>query len=222
MPEASDAPDLAGTMSVTAQRRRTQSERSAATRHLLLEATLACLVERGYAGTTTAAVAARAGVSRGAQLHHYGTRQQLMAAAVEHLSHQRLHLVQDRAARLVNDASRPRRALDLLAEALSGPLYAATLELWVAARADADLREALLPVERRMTATLRQLCRDYVTDDPDMVQHTLDLLIGRGVGTVLMPVRPARQRQALDSWARLLAQQDRLAPFEPRAPTATG
>jgi len=192
-------------VAVTARPRRTQSERSAATRHLLLEATVACLVDLGYAGTTSSAVAERAGVSRGAQLHHYGTRQQLIAAAVEHLSDQRMTQVREQVAALVDDASRPRRALDLLAEALSGPLWAATLELWTAARVDTALREELLPVEQRITADLARLCRTYVTDDPMKVQLTLDLLIGRGLGAVLLPVSRARQRQALDAWAQLLA-----------------
>lgn len=191
-------------MPVTAAPRRTQAERSAATRRRLLDATVACLVELGYGGTTTSAVAERAGVSRGAQLHHYGTRQQLMGAAVEHLAAQRLEAVQAAAARLPQDDTRPRRALDLLADALSGPLYAATLELYTAARVDEELRLALVPVEQEVTRALRRLCRDFVTDDPSLLQLTLDLLLGRGVGSLLSPVRPSRQRQALDAWAGLL------------------
>lgn len=191
-------------MPATLAPRRTQAERSAATRRRLLDATVACLVERGYGGTTTSAVAERAGVSRGAQLHHYGTRQQLMGAAVEHLAAQRLEAVESAASRLTEDDTRPRRALDLLAEALSGPLYAATLELYTAARVDEELRLALVPVEQEVTRALRRLCREFVTDDPSLVQLTLDLLLGRGVGSLLSPVRPARQRQALDAWADLL------------------
>src|SRR5258706_14432846 len=68
-----------------ARRRRTQAERRAGTRALLLEATVECLAERGYAGTTTTEVARRAGLSRGAQLHHFGTKTDLVTAAVEHL-----------------------------------------------------------------------------------------------------------------------------------------
>ena len=185
--------------------RRTQAERSATTQRLLLDATVACLVELGYGGTTTSAVAERAGVSRGAQLHHYGTRQRLMGAAVAHLAARRLDWVQEKAARLPDDDSRPRRALDLLAEALSGPLYAATLELYVAARVDRQLHEALVPVEQQLTRELRRLCREYVTADAVLVQLTLDLLLGRGVGSLLSPVRPGRQRQLLDAWAEIVA-----------------
>jgi AcrR family transcriptional regulator len=138
-------------------------------------------------------------------LHHYGTRQRLMGAAVEHLAARRLEWVRENAARLPDDDSRPRRALDLLAEALSGPLYAATLELYVAARVDTELHEALVPVEQQLTRELRRLCREYVTGDAVLVQLTLDLLLGRGVGSLLSPVRPGRQRQLLDAWADVVS-----------------
>src|SRR3954466_4512427 len=68
------------------RRRRTQAERSAATVDALLDATIECLVEDGYANTTTSRVAERAGVSRGAHLHHFQTRSALVAAAVARLS----------------------------------------------------------------------------------------------------------------------------------------
>jgi len=171
---------------------------------MLLEAAVACLVERGCQGTTAAAVAERAGVSRGAQVHHFGSQHGLLAAAVEHLAQQRLLAVRQAAAQLVDDATRPRRALDLLSSALSGPLYAATLELWVAARTDETLHAVLQPVEKAVTGELRRLCRAFVTDDPVLGQLTLDLLLGRGVGGLLLPFRPARRKDALDRWARML------------------
>lgn len=66
--------------------RRTQEERSATTRALLLDATIDCLIEFGYANTTTARVAERAGVSRGAQVHHFTTKTALLAEAIRHLA----------------------------------------------------------------------------------------------------------------------------------------
>ena len=62
-----------------------QEERTRAMRARLLEATIECLVERGWAGTSTTVVSQRAGVSRGAQLHHFPTKNALVLAAVEHL-----------------------------------------------------------------------------------------------------------------------------------------
>ncbi|MGK2876163.1 MAG: TetR/AcrR family transcriptional regulator, partial [Nocardioides sp.] len=169
---------------------RRQEERSAATRAVLLEATVACLAELGYGGTTSAAVAEKAGLSRGAQLHHFGTRDQLVVAAVEHLAQKRLQRVREAMAGLATAASQTgnqpqqegsqQAALGLLAQALSGPLYAATLELWVAARSHSDLREELIPAEERVNDELARICRTYVTDDPVTIRLTLDLLLGRG------------------------------------------
>src|SRR5229473_7754051 len=69
--------------------RRTQEERSASTRARLLDATISCLSELGYARTTTTEIAERAGVSRGAQLHHFPTKAELVTTAVEHLFEKR-------------------------------------------------------------------------------------------------------------------------------------
>ena len=59
--------------------------RSIATRTALLDAALETLAEKGYAATTTIETARRAGLSRGAQLHHFPTKAQLLTAAVDHL-----------------------------------------------------------------------------------------------------------------------------------------
>src|SRR3954453_22884836 len=68
---------------------RTQEERSAAMRVRLLDATIDCLVEYGYAGTTTTRVADRAGVTRGAQVHHFPTKADLVTSAIRHLAAKR-------------------------------------------------------------------------------------------------------------------------------------
>ena len=69
---------------------RIQDERSAETRKRLLDATVDCLFERGYAGTTTAEIAGRAGFSKGAQLHHFPTKEKLVISALEYLFELRL------------------------------------------------------------------------------------------------------------------------------------
>lgn len=175
---------------------------------------MACLVELGYTGTTSAAVAERAGLSRGAQLHHFGTRSQLVVAAVEHLAQKRLQRVREAMTGLstaVNQGEHPssrkdtqEAALGLLAEALSGPLYAATMELWVAARSHPDLRAQLIPAEERVNDELAHICRTYVTDDPVTIRLTLDLLLGRGVSGLLAPHPDHRQDQILAAWTQLL------------------
>ncbi len=66
-------------------RRRTQEERSSEMKRRILDAAFEVLKERGYAGFTTAEVAKRAGVSRGAQVHHFPSKNDLVSAAVEHV-----------------------------------------------------------------------------------------------------------------------------------------
>jgi AcrR family transcriptional regulator len=130
--------------------RRSQAERSATTREALLDATIDCLMQDGYAKTTTARVSERAGLSRGAHLHHFQTRQALLAAAMEYLAVRRGERMLEAAARLPSGPERLAASLDLLWEGYASPLYQAALDLWTHARTDPELRERLTPVEREL------------------------------------------------------------------------
>src|SRR5688500_5343316 len=133
--------------SPTARKHRTQAERSERTRELLLDATVECLVELGYAHTTVQEICQRAGLSRGAQQHHFTTKAELMASALEHLfarlSAQILHTTAD----LPPGPERIEIGVDQLWAAYSGTLSTAAVELWVAARTEPELRRSLLPVD---------------------------------------------------------------------------
>ncbi|HMD57492.1 MAG TPA: TetR/AcrR family transcriptional regulator [Solirubrobacteraceae bacterium] len=139
--------------------RRSQAERSASTRQALLDATIACLVEDGYAKTTTSRVAERAGVSRGAHLHHFQTRQALVAAAMEHLAERRGEHLLAAAEKLPPGRERLAQGLDLLWSGYASPLYQAALDLWTHARTDPELRERLAPVERNLDRQTLRLSR---------------------------------------------------------------
>ena len=133
-------------------RRRTQEQRSSATRALLLEATIECLDELGFAGTSTTLVSDRAGVSRGAQLHHYPTKHDLVTAAMEHVLERRVSEFRARFAKaeVPSDvAGRIDAAVELLWAITKGPTFYAWLELLVASRTDARLRKAMRTIARR-------------------------------------------------------------------------
>lgn len=187
-----------------------QQERSRATRARLLEATVDCLVEHGWSGTTTTVVAARAGVSRGAQLHHYPTRTALVTAAVGYLAERRAVELRAEADALPTGADRLDRVVDLLAAAFTGPLFVAALELWVAARTDAELRAALLPLEARIGREMHRLTVELLGVDErrpgvrEAVQATLDLLRGLGVANLLSD-DSARRTTLLHAWKTQLA-----------------
>ena len=137
------------------RRRRTQEERSATTRAALLDATIECLVEYGYSNLTTTRVVERAGVSRGAQVHHFPTKAQLVSEAVLHLAGKRMEEFLQTMPHLPrNEEKRVSRILDLIWEVHTIPLYEAALELWVAARTDPELRESLAAVERDLSQTV--------------------------------------------------------------------
>src|ERR1041384_5683522 len=68
---------------------RTQQQRREETRRALLDAAVQSLIEVGFARTTTLEVQRRADVSRGALLHHFPSKAELLVAAVDHLAEMR-------------------------------------------------------------------------------------------------------------------------------------
>src|SRR5512139_2951702 len=109
-----------GSMSTTVSRV-PQEERTRAMRQRLLEATVELLVERGWSGTSTTLVSKRAGVSRGAQLHHFPTKNDLVLAAVEHLSEVRGRELAEAAVDLPTGRRRTRAVLEMLADHFTSP-----------------------------------------------------------------------------------------------------
>lgn len=143
-------------MTATSDRpRRTQDERSTAMRERLLDATIACLVDHGYAGTTVTRIAKRAGVTRGAQVHHYRTKDDLVTAAVTHLASKSAEFGWSQIARVADADDPVGELLDVLWHMHQGPTFTATVELWVAARTDAELRRHVSQVEPVLMSSLR-------------------------------------------------------------------
>ena len=186
-----------------------QQQRSRSTQHRLLDAAVDCLVERGWAGTTTTLVADRARVSRGAQLHHYRTKSALLIAAVEHLAERRSAELRAEAAALPPDGDRLEATIDLLASLFTGPLFAAAIEVWVAARTDPALRSALVPVEARFGREVHRLTVELLGANEsrpgvrEAVQTTLDLMRGLGVASLLTDDSARRTRLLADWTAHL-------------------
>jgi len=194
---------------VTAPPETRQQQRSRSTQRRLLEAAVECLGERGWAGTTTTLVADRAGVSRGAQLHHYRTKSALLIAAVEHLAERRSAELRAEAAGLPPDGDRLEATIELLASLFTGPLFAAAIEVWVAARTDAALRSALVPVEARFGREVHRLTVELLGAHEsrpgvrEAVQTTLDLMRGLGVASLLTDDSARRTRLLADWTAHL-------------------
>jgi len=138
---------------------RRQAERSAAMRERILAATGTALLRRGYAGTTTVEVCRRAGISRGALLHHFPTRAALLVAALERLRARRIERNRERLAALGSSRDPAGAAVDYLWAAVTDPEYPALFELQVAARTDPGLRRALRRLAERWEAENEQAAR---------------------------------------------------------------
>jgi AcrR family transcriptional regulator len=183
-----------------------QEERTRAMRARLLEATVDCLVERGFSHTSTTLVSERAGVSRGAQLHHFPTKNDLVVAAVEHLTDVRGADLAAAAERLPTGKRRTRAVLQMLADHFTGPVFTAALELWVAARTDDALLAAVEPLEQRVGRETHRLTVELLGADEarpgvrELVQATLDLVRGLGLANTISDDARRRAR-ILDRWA---------------------
>lgn len=186
-----------------------QEERTRLMRARLLEATVDCLVERGFAGTSTTLVSERAGVSRGAQLHHFPTKNALVVAAVEHLTEKRGAELAAAAEKLPRGRRRTRAVLEMLADHFTSDVFSAALELWVAARTDATLLAAVAPLEQRVGRETHRMTVELLGADEsvagtrELVQATLDLVRGLGLANTITD--DARRRgRILDRWADVL------------------
>ena len=196
---------------VTAHPRRTQAERRATTQARILECTAECLLERGYAATTISEVQERSGLARGTIQHHFPTRDGLIVSAISHLVDARITRFRAEAARVEDGPGRMQAVVDLAWRDLTSPIFFAALDLWVAARTDADLRAALVPEEARLFRSMRELYAETLgepyTSDPrveTLVEFSVDLLTGLSVTTMLAPNAGAREG-VLRRWKRALA-----------------
>jgi len=130
-------------------------------RERLLEATLECLAERGYANTTTTEVTHRAGVSRGAMLHHYPEKAALVTAAVAYLTERQLDELRQSLGRMPRTQDFVSTALDILWGHFTGPLWRAWLELAVASRTDPELAAHFRPMVARFDRVIAQVADQF-------------------------------------------------------------
>ena len=188
-----------------------QQDRSRATRQRLLEAALESLAEVGYAATTVSVVATRAGVSRGAAQHHFPTRADLFAAAVEYMTEVRLAEIRAQASRLPSGSGRTEAIVGMLADVYTGPLFRAALHLWVAASTEEPLRQQIVRLEAHVGRQAHRALLEVLDVSErtpgvrETVQGVLDLARGLGLADLLTD-DSTRRRGIVRQWSRILDQ----------------
>jgi AcrR family transcriptional regulator len=134
-------------------RRTTRAQQRAATRLAVIEATVDCLMQDGYAALTTRRVAGRAGVAQSTVMHHFATREALLVEAVTHVA---LRLAERAVDRIDLGALRtPAHRGAVLDEAwreFSSPQALAAAQLWAAVWGEPELAPTLRELEERIGA----------------------------------------------------------------------
>lgn len=119
--------------------------KSRRTRARILDEAVRVIAETGYAATTNAAVAEAAGITRGAMLYHFPTRETLLEAAIDHIQAQRAEMFRDAADSLPPGADVTEHAIETYWHLLHRTPFVAFAELEAASRTDDLVRDLLAP-----------------------------------------------------------------------------
>jgi AcrR family transcriptional regulator len=194
--------------------RRTNAERSATTRTKLIDAAIDLLYREGYSETTTISVAAKAKVSRGAMLHQFPTRTELLLAVAEHIvdEHRKMRIETLARENFASGIERLTAATDVSWAMQSQPSAMALLEIMMATRSDKELRKGFTPFTRNWADIRKQaaarLAADLGIADVRKLEDyvTLHQTSLRGLAIELMF---ANEREDVERARRLLAQYEK-------------
>ena len=177
----------------------------------VVDAAVEALGDVGYARTTTAEIARRAGVSQGGLFRHFGSRLDVILAAADRIRSRQLldfgeGLTSLDDADLADVVRRLRRAT-------RAPINAAWYELVVAARADAELRDVLRPLAERYHGEILALGRALPVAErlapvelDTIVLSIVHLLDGEALMASLLP-HPEHEDVRVEQLVRMLSGQ---------------
>lgn len=157
-----------------------------------MDAALELLNSRGYSRTTVADIADLAGVSRGALSHHFESKDDLVALAVDRMLGKATAEIASLAGEVQAGAMDLDGFIDRLWEMFSGQLFFVTLEHVTEARHNPWLHDRLVPLVKDFHAALDAIWRGFFdgsglssADVETTLNATLCLLRGMGFQTVL-------------------------------------
>lgn len=174
-----------------------------------MDATMESLLVAGYRGTSLGAVETRSGVSRGALLHHFASRTDLLIAAVQHVARLRAERMRLEA-KDISASEGVGGLIDLMVRQFSDPLFYCSLELWNAARTDLELQDSLYSAERLLGEQFRGIGSEMfgieADDDRFIVAFELTLQFMRGAAvTMILKHDVADQQRLIAEWRTLVS-----------------
>jgi len=194
------------------KKRRTQEERSTETKKRLLEATIDCLNELGFNKTGTVEIARRAGVSRGALVHHFPSKHDLIVATAEY----HWNRITEEVRNLAMTMHGGQLSLDAFIDGIWNKVFlirgsSATIEMIIAARTDSKLRRELVPMLNRLYSNYDEIWSQFFHNSgvsPERIEMLFDLTIELLRGMTLQRVlkdEPEYYQKFLDSWKTIIA-----------------
>lgn len=188
-----------------------QQTKSEMTRHQILEATLDCFLIHGFRGTTTEKISKHAKVSRGAMLHHFPQRADLVKSAVEHMHLRRLQEYERDLLDLNEDSEHTlvEEGIEVFWRQLQSPLFSVYCELLVAARTDEELRATFEPAQRAFESLWQERSQAIFPDLALSSRYSIAtmatryLLEGIAINTQSQGLAPNRRSiQEIVSWLK--------------------
>lgn len=186
--------------------------RSILMREKLIETALDVIHDLGYRSATTIEFSRRAGVSRGALLHHFPTRSDIIIAAMEKLLREATIEIRQVADRVACGEVSLEEFVDFLWTMFSGRFFYVSLEFINEARTDPDLRSRMIPVVQDFHTALDGIWSEFEKRDNDQpgstdiaLKLTVCLVRGMGVQTVFKD-DPDYFESLLEAWKIILPQ----------------
>lgn len=161
-----------------------QQRKSSQTRVAILEAAIDCLAKHGYARATTQLIAEIAEISRGAMLHHYPTKADLIEAIIAYSFYKRIEMLAS-GVEALSDNQRVKEftGLEVLWDSYFTREYKAYLELNIAARTDSEVRDVFIPHARRFSQVWRD---EGIRIFPEWARDPARLLVASDLAEALM------------------------------------
>lgn len=188
-----------------------QTERTALMKARLAQAAFDLISEQGYVNFRTAAVARRAGVSQGAQLHHYPTKNSLALAAIEHAYERSTEATILRITSLPPDIDPVDALLDDAQAFFLSPNFRVALDILMAGGADAALKQELTALTLRHRGRVERLWLERLVDAgwslsaaEEVLAMTLCLVRGLAIRALVEPIDEAGER-LFTRWRQMVA-----------------